>query len=577
MTGLLEISSTGYAYICIGGFIALFSTVSLFARERAYVNEVVIATAFGILMGPLCADIFDPRSWGNGDSRITLEILRVVLATGLFAIGADLPRGYLWKHAKGLLIMVVPTMTVGWFIVAGLLKAIFPRFSYVTCLAIAACLTPTDPIISASVVGGGYAKKNVPAEIRHILLAESAANDGLAYPFLSITVFILLDSTLGDAIKDWVLVGWLFQVILGSIVGAVIGYIFAYVMKFSHKRSFSNHESYMAQCLALAILTMGIVKTIGSDDLLGAFAAGYTFTAWDDDSDDYSDDGTPDPTSSFGFTSSFVSVLDYLLNCGCFIYIGAWFKWEEFTLTELGIQPWKLVVLSIGILALRRLPALILLYKWVPEIKDLKEALFCGHFGPMGVGALFIASLAKHRLPEPRNPPETQEDYLAMALYPVVSFVVLISIIVHGLSIAFVSLGKKVHRRTYSPKPDIALKSRTVTTDTQATLYPQIEIDVNRKPPHNSSKNEKFSNEASAYNTKTPSPEFTSSPKFTPSPEHTPDPEVRFSCDITASKEKEHQSDGIVNDVLPDDIIEEIVPETRSTQNDSKVRVAPVE
>lgn len=73
----------------------------------------------------------------------------------------------------------------------GLLKAIFPRFSYVTCLAIAACLTPTDPIISASVVGnvnhllttcpvfmlmalspgGGYAKKNVPAEIRHILLA----------------------------------------------------------------------------------------------------------------------------------------------------------------------------------------------------------------------------------------------------------------------------------------------------------------------------------------------------------------------------------------------------------------------
>lgn len=45
-------------------------------------------------------------------------------------------------------------------------------------------------------------------------------------------------------------------------------------MKFSHKRSFSNHESYMAQCLALAILTMGIVKTIGSDDLLGAFAAG---------------------------------------------------------------------------------------------------------------------------------------------------------------------------------------------------------------------------------------------------------------------------------------------------------------
>jgi NhaP-type Na+/H+ or K+/H+ antiporter len=82
-----------------------------------------------------------------------------------------------------------------------------------------------------------------------------------------------------------------------------------------------------------------------------------------------------------GFVSSFASVIDCILNCGCFIYIGAWFKWEDFTLTELGIRPWKLVVLSIGILALRRLPALLMLYKWVPEIKDVKEALFCGHFG----------------------------------------------------------------------------------------------------------------------------------------------------------------------------------------------------
>jgi NhaP-type Na+/H+ or K+/H+ antiporter len=70
-------------------------------------------------MGPLCADIFDPRSWSDANNRVTLEVMRVVLATGLFAIGADLPKGYMYKHAKGLVVMVVPTMTVGWFIVAG--------------------------------------------------------------------------------------------------------------------------------------------------------------------------------------------------------------------------------------------------------------------------------------------------------------------------------------------------------------------------------------------------------------------------------------------------------------------------
>ncbi len=83
------------------------------------------------------------------------------------------------------------------------------------------------------------------------------------------------------------------QVFLGTILGAAIGmstftyptnvdvmislllgYIFSFIMKFSHKKGFIDRDSYVAQYLALAIFTMGIVNTIGSDDLLAAFAAG---------------------------------------------------------------------------------------------------------------------------------------------------------------------------------------------------------------------------------------------------------------------------------------------------------------
>lgn len=45
-------------------------------------------------------------------------------------------------------------------------------------------------------------------------------------------------------------------------------------MKFSHKHGFIDRESYVAQYLALALFTVGVVSTIGSDDLLAAFAAG---------------------------------------------------------------------------------------------------------------------------------------------------------------------------------------------------------------------------------------------------------------------------------------------------------------
>lgn len=48
----------------------------------------------------------------------------------------------------------------------------------------------------------------------------------------------------------------------------------------------------------------------------------------------------------------------------------------------------------------------------------------------MGVGAMFVSTLAIHRLPPPANPPLTQQDYLSLALHPIVSFIVLSSIIV---------------------------------------------------------------------------------------------------------------------------------------------------
>jgi NhaP-type Na+/H+ or K+/H+ antiporter len=63
-------------------------------------------------------------------------------------------------------------------------------------------------------------------------------------------------------------------VILGTVLGAVLGFTFSHLMKYSHRKGFIDRESYVAQYLALALFTIGIASTIGSDDLLAAFAAG---------------------------------------------------------------------------------------------------------------------------------------------------------------------------------------------------------------------------------------------------------------------------------------------------------------
>ncbi|KAG6909739.1 hypothetical protein DXG01_015727 [Tephrocybe rancida] len=253
---LLAVTTPGLAYMCLGGFVVAFSMFSLLVKETLYINEVVLGTACGILMGPHVADAFNPRSWGADTTFLTREVTRIVLVTGLFAIGVELPKSYMAKHAKSLLIMVVPTMAIGWVIVAG----------------------------------GRYAKRHVPLNLRQILAAESAANDGLAFPFLTICLYLITEPTRGEAITLWVLVGLLCecprfitqfcpepfqdQVVLGAVIGAILGLMFSHLMKFSHRRGYIDRESYVAQYLALAIFITGIVSTLGSDDLLAAFAAG---------------------------------------------------------------------------------------------------------------------------------------------------------------------------------------------------------------------------------------------------------------------------------------------------------------
>jgi NhaP-type Na+/H+ or K+/H+ antiporter len=50
--------------------------------------------------------------------------MRIVLAIGLFAIGVELPKAYLAKHVRSLLVMVVPTMAFGWLVCGGTVSAL---------------------------------------------------------------------------------------------------------------------------------------------------------------------------------------------------------------------------------------------------------------------------------------------------------------------------------------------------------------------------------------------------------------------------------------------------------------------
>ena len=100
-----------------------------------------------------------------------------------------------------------------------------------------ACVTATDPVLASSVVGKGKFAKRVPGHLRNLLSAESGSNDGMAFPFLYLALYIILDGySAGQAIKDWILITVLYEVVMGTVLGALIGIAWRKAIKVAERR-----------------------------------------------------------------------------------------------------------------------------------------------------------------------------------------------------------------------------------------------------------------------------------------------------------------------------------------------------
>ncbi|KAL7424027.1 hypothetical protein Q5752_001612 [Cryptotrichosporon argae] len=412
-----EVNAPHLVYTLLGGFTVVFGLFSLFVKERLYLGEAPIATLFGIILGPYVSNLFDPYEWGGSSEtvtdEITLEVTRVVIAIGVFAVGVELPKAYMKKHWRSLFFLLGPCMVYGWMISALLIWALIPGLNFLSSLVIAAGVTPTDPILAQAVVGGKFADKHVPAHIRHLLSAESGSNDGAAFPFLYIALYLILDASDGHAVGEWFYATWLYEIALGVVLGSLLGFSARKVMKFVERKRLVDRQSFVAQYVSLALLAIGMCTLLGSDDLLAAFACGTAF-AWDGFFNRQTEDAV------------FSNVIDLLFNCAAFIYIGAIIPFHSFADASIHLSVWRLVVLAILILLIRRLPAILVLYKFIPDIKTLREAAFTGWFGPMGVGAIFISTLARTELPVPAEGAELdQVGLLYKTIGPITAFLVL--------------------------------------------------------------------------------------------------------------------------------------------------------
>jgi Na(+)/H(+) antiporter len=438
----LAINRPHLVYIILGGFTSLFMLCSSFIKERLYIGEATVATICGIIFGPHAANLINPGTWGNTD-QITLEFSRIVLVVQCFAVGVELPKYYMEKHWRSVVFLLIPVMTFGWLITSLFIWWMIPPLNWLESLTCAACVTATDPVLASSVVGKGKFAKRVPKHLRDILSAESGCNDGMAFPFIYLALYLIdYRPDASEVAKDWIVITILYECVFGAIYGFLIGYAGRHGIKWAEKHDLVDRESFLVFYFVLALFCAGSGSILGVDDLLVGFAAGVGF----------SNDGWFTQKTEESHVSN---VIDLLLNLAYFVYLGTIIPWEQYNNPSIGTTPWRLVVIALFVIFFRRIPIMMALKPVIPDIKTWREALFAGHFGPIGVGAIFVAILARAELetggavplasyPDPAAPNFT----LVALIWPITTFLVISSIVVHGSSVAVFTLGKHINTLT---------------------------------------------------------------------------------------------------------------------------------
>jgi hypothetical protein len=285
--------------------------------------------------------------------------------------------------------------------------------------------------------------------------------------------------------------------VFGAIYGFAIGFIARHGIKYAENHDLVDRESFLVFYFVLALFCAGSGSILGMDDLLIGFAAGVGF----------SNDGWFTKKTEESHVSN---VIDLLINLAYFVFLGSIIPWEQYNSTELQLTPWKLVIIAIFVILFRRIPIMMLLKPVIPDITTWREALFAGHFGPIGVGAIFVAILARADLETGGGPtplaaiPDLSAPHgmLIALIWPITTFLVISSIVVHGSSIAVFTLGKHINTLTLtmsytrgddegpswmSRLPRIASQSKSMTKASDTTDISDLPIPPGSLPPVNMS------------------------------------------------------------------------------------------
>jgi NhaP-type Na+/H+ or K+/H+ antiporter len=330
----------------------------------------------------------DPRSTFVEDLAVTALILI------LFRDGLEVEFEMLqteWRLPLRKLVLAMPITAA----IVAVATAALTDLSWTQCFLLGALLSPTDPVLSSSVV----TNPRVPRIVRHSLNLESGLNDGLALP----PVLALIAALSADSDFVW----WRFvlqDVTLGVAYGLVVGYVASRLLPRGRalEAAIPDHQRAL-YALGVAFLTYGLTTLPPhGNGVIAVFVCAIVL-------------GIRRPDIRHYFESRADDIIE-VVKLGVFVVFGS-----LLTLNGLFADGWAAIAIVVVTLLIARTAAV-----WVALAGTSLDAAtkgFMAWFGPKGVATMTFSLLVlSAAIPQGGR------------IFNLAALTVVCSIVVHGVS-----------------------------------------------------------------------------------------------------------------------------------------------
>ena len=342
----------------------------------------------------------------------TLHLTELVVITSIMGTGLKIDQPFSLRkwRVPFRLVLITMLLCIGIVFLAG--QWAF-EFDIASALLLGAVLAPTDPVLASDVQVGPPHEKD-KENIRFSLTAEAGMNDGTAFPFVWLAISLAFYGATGHGnFTQWVWFDLVYRLIIGFAFGYIIGRALAYLIFYipEKKKFIVIKDGFVA--IATTLLVYGLTELYNGYGFIAVFVSAITLR-------------NSHMTHRFHknlheFTDQIEKILVaiVLLLFGGSLVNGIL---EHLTL--------KMAVFGIAFLfIIRPLTSLIAL---IGTKLHIKEKMAISFFGIRGIGSFFYLAFAL----------STTYFSFANELWSLVSFIVLISIIIHGITAS--SVMKKI-------------------------------------------------------------------------------------------------------------------------------------